>query len=476
MSRPGARLEGITNSPLMLTAIGRTDRHGGWNHLYLISMHAGVRLNAVMISTIHADLRNVKQIAEQWPTGITRPGDRVTALFRIIHTMVTIGPMSFGLGPVAINLALEQGRLNCDSEIWCLGSSEERRWASETYGIPEEKIRLFPRSWPNMLGYSLAMEKAARGHSGEEVHIVHQHGIWTGLSRSSNIMRDRFGAPTVVSPHGSLQSWAARKSLWKKKLALALYEGTNLHNASCFHAVGEPEVADIRNFGLMNPVAVIPNGISRQWLESAGDAGNFRDRFEISHDRRILLFLSRITPKKGLPMLLQSIYSLKKDFSDWVLVIAGADEFGHKAELLSIIQNLGLQDKVIFTGPLFDHTKRDAFTAADLFVLPSYSEGAPIVILESLAAGIPVVATKASPWRDLVMFQCGWLTEIDQNALTEALEDALGKGSEELQRMGSRGRELVSVNYTWKKSAQMTIDLYEWLLGRRERPEFVIMD
>jgi glycosyltransferase involved in cell wall biosynthesis len=384
--------------------------------------------------------------------------------------------MSFGLGPVALNLALEQGRLSCDSRIWCLDSSEDRRWASQTYGFPEEKIQLFQRSWPNMLGYSLAMEKAARGRAEEKVHIVHQHGVWAGLSRSSNIMRDRCGAPIVVTPHGSLQSWAVRKSLWKKKLALALYEGINLHNASCFHAVGESEVADIRNFGLMNPVAVIPNGISQQWLDSDGNAESFRERFEISHDRRILLFLSRITPKKGLPMLLQSIHSLKKDFADWVLVIAGADEFGHKAKLLSIIKNLGLQDRVIFTGPLFDDTKRDAFTAADLFVLPSYSEGAPIVILESLAAGIPVVATKASPWKDLVMFQCGWLTEINQNALTEALEDALGKDSKELHEMGKRGRELVSVNYTWKKSAQMTIDLYEWLLARQERPEFVFME
>jgi len=128
----------------------------------------------------------------------------------------------------------------------------------------------------------------------------------------------------------------------------------------------------------------------------------------------------------------------------------------------------------VFTGPLLDHTKRDAFAAADLFILPSYSEGVPIVILESLAAGIPVIATNASPWKDLETFQCGWLTEIEPNAIAEALEEAQGKESEDLHRMGKRGKEFVAANYTWEQSAQMSIELYEWLLGHRERPTFVI--
>ena len=380
------------------------------------------------------------------------------------------------MGPVALNLVREQGLLGCDTKIWCLDNEEDRRWAVVSSGMPDCKIKSFPRSWPKMLCYSGEMEKTAKSNAVCKDYIVHQHGIWIGLSRTTNIMREKNGASTVLTPHGSLQGWALKKSPWKKKLAVALYEGSNFKNASCFHAVSEPEVSDIRNFGLINPVAVIPNGISQQWLDSAGNAESFRKSFEISSGRRILLFLSRITPKKGLPMLLQSIHALKKDFSDWVLVIAGADEFGHKAEVQSIIEKLGLQNKVIFTGLLLDHSKRDAFAAADLFVLPSYSEGAPIVILESLAAGIPVVATKASPWQDLETYRCGWLTEIDQNGLTEALEDALCKESTELQQMGKLGKKLVATNYTWAKSAQMTIELYEWLLGRKERPEFVVID
>ena len=67
------------------------------------------------------------------------------------------------------------------------------------------------------------------------------------------------------------------------------------------------EARELRRFGLKNPIAVVPNGISAEWLWSAGEAQRFRDTFEIAPGARILLFLSRITPKKGLPLLLESI-------------------------------------------------------------------------------------------------------------------------------------------------------------------------
>jgi glycosyltransferase involved in cell wall biosynthesis len=161
-------------------------------------------------------------------------------------------------------------------------------------------------------------------------------------------------------------------------------------------------------------------------------------------------------------------------FDDWILVIAGTDEFGHKAEVCALVERLGLQEKVRIVGPLFGQTKRDAFAAADLFILPSYSEGAPVVVLDSLAAGVPVVTTKGAPWEDLVTFQCGWWTDISAGGLLEALREAVVAPRETLALMGQRGRQLVASRYGWTSLAQKTIDLYAWLLGRRDRPDFVV--
>ena len=229
-----------------------------------------------------------------------------------------------------------------------------------------------------MLRYSPAMERAA-AREVNLISVVHQHALWTGISRVTNQLRHR-GIPTIIAPHSSLDKWAVKKSWWKKRIALQMFEWNNLRTAFCLHACSAKEIAGFRDFGLKNPIAVIPNGISDSWLKCEGIAANFRKQFNVSADRRVLLFLSRVTPKKGLPMLLEAFSENREKFSDWILVIAGADEFGHLIAVKDIIEKKGLQQSVIVVGPLHGQIKRDAFSAAELFVLPSYSEGAPIVI------------------------------------------------------------------------------------------------
>jgi glycosyltransferase involved in cell wall biosynthesis len=319
------------------------------------------------------------------------------------------------------------------------------------------------------------MERAA-GQEAKDISVVHLHALWTGLSRIPNQLRGKFAIPTVITPHGALQESALRRSRWKKKIALALYEARDLKNAACVHAVGENEIPGIRDFGLRNPVAVIPNGISTGWLESQGDGAAFKSQFGIPAHRRVLLFLSRITPIKGLPMFLDALHDDQKLFADWHFVIAGSDEFNHQEDVRDCIARKGMENGVSFVGPVHGQIKRDAYAAADLFVLPSYSEGAPIVVLEALGASVPVLATKASPWQELEEERCGWLTDISVGGLSEALRDALARSPEDLKLMGQRGKELVAARYTWAKSAEMTLELYEWLLNRRERPDFVVLD
>ncbi|ABQ25883.1 glycosyltransferase [Geotalea uraniireducens] len=396
----------------------------------------------------------------------------------ILHILPSFGPKSFGIGPVALNLLREQRELGFDARIWCLDLDNEAdlRWDVFSRELPDTSIQIFPRSWPTLFRYSLAMERAVSSDTGRNISIVHQHGIWSGISRTTNIMRQRYGTPTIVAPHGSIEGWALNKSWWKKRLALAFYERKNLQSASCLHACSHQEVAGFREFGLSNPVAVIPNGISMSWLKSEGNGIAFRRQFGIPESKRILLYLSRITPVKGLPMLIQAIGSMKQQMTDWVLVLAGADEFGHLKEIQQAVLNADLQHSVMFTGMLMGQIKRDAFSAADLLVLPTFRENFGIVVAEALGAGVPVITTNGAPWEDLVTHGCGWWTEISADALAVALKAAFSKTSKELKTMGERGRELVSTRYTWTISAQMTIELYEWLLGHKEKPMFLVTD
>jgi glycosyltransferase involved in cell wall biosynthesis len=394
---------------------------------------------------------------------------------KVLHIVPSIGKESFGLGHVPINLAKFSNDLNTDARIWCLDSAEQIDWAIALPGLARDKVTRFHRFPPARLGLSHAMVSAARVDGGD-FDIVHQHGIWTACSYVSNTIRRFYRTPTVLAPHGMLHEWALKHSQWKKRLALFAYEHQNLRKAACLHATSETEVSDFRDFGLSNPIAVIPNGASATWLDSHGDGQRFRQKFSIRSDHRILLFLSRITPKKGLPILLHALDRIRNDFSDWQLVIAGSDEFCHLQEVASLVAKLKLENLILFTGPLYDQAKRDAFAASDAFVLPSHSEGAPMVVLDSLATGVPVITTKVTPWKDLETLKCGWWVEATVDGLIKALQGMLASDPEKLKVMGQRGRELVKSQYLWSVQAVKTIGLYEWLLRLKPKPDFVITD
>jgi glycosyltransferase involved in cell wall biosynthesis len=342
--------------------------------------------------------------------------------------------------------------------------------------MAENKIIRFSTTGPKKLGCSLEMERTAAGIEGQRINIVHQHGIWMGVSRVTNIFRQKKRVPSVIAPHGSLERWALNRSRWKKKAALAYYERSNLFEASCLHATAPQEVEGFREFGLRNPVAIIRNGVAGSWLSSDGCAETFHTKFNVRPDKRIAFFMSRITPVKGLPLLLEAIHVTRRYFRDWVLVVAGPDEFNHLAQVRTIIHDLKLDDVVQYIGPLSNQDKRDAFAAADLFILPTRREAAPVVVLEALGAGVPVLTTIGAPWQDLVTHNCGWWVDVDSNAIAAAIRDAVNRSPEELRQMGRRGRDLVASMYTWNLLAQKTIRLYAWLLGREDKPEFVVLD
>ena len=394
---------------------------------------------------------------------------------QILHVTRLVGRGSTGTGSVALELASEQQNLEQYVELWCQDSSEEIANVERLYNLVPGTVRTFPPIGPKRFGYSPAMEKELAKYM-DRYDLIHQHGIWIAISKATAQWHLRSRKPTVIAPHGSLEPWALKRSIWKKRLALFLYERRNLREAACLHALSFNEAKDFRAFKLRNPIAVIPNGISDSWLRSKGDAYLFRRKLGLPEDIRTLFFIGRITPIKGLPMLIRAMHELRTKLEQWKLVIAGVDEFNHQRELQSLIDRLSMRDYILFAGPLFEQDKRDAFAAADLFVLPSHSEGAPMVILEALGAGVPVLTTKASPWEDLVTYRCGWWTDISVNAIADALEDALKRSSAELREMGQRGKKLVRERYTWTQIAEQALVLYEWLIHGGHMPDFVIRD
>lgn len=393
-----------------------------------------------------------------------------------IHLTKTIGPDSYGVGQVALNLPKAQCDLGMSAELWSVDSRAVAEKAADSVGLVKTCLRPYPQSWPGFLHYSREMEMDAvemKTPPGTDI-VLHQHMIWLLYSRTALILHER-GAKVVLAPHGALDDWALAKSTWKKKLAYRVWEGGNLHGAHCLQATSEREVQNFRDYGLRNPIARINNGVTEEQLRTRGEGSRFRTRHGIGEDRRLMLFIARIGRQKGLPMLLAGMAALRAKLDGWVLVVGGSDQDGHEAEVKELVERLGQGEHVVFAGPLFGEAKLDAFAASEVFVLPSHCEGSPMIVLEAMAAELPVLCTQAASWQELETHGCGWWPEIDEDAVRDALEDVLSKTTAELKTMGERAHALVARDYTWKAAAQRTANLYAWLTGQGERPDFVIL-
>ncbi|MEO5714665.1 MAG: glycosyltransferase [Luteolibacter sp.] len=322
-------------------------------------------------------------------------------------------------------------------------------------------LKTHPRLGPARFAYAPSL---LQGLKAESPHVLHVHGLWQypgyaalKLSRSSKI-------PYMVSAHGMLEPWSLKQSVIKKELVSLLFHRAFLNEACCIRATSPMEVDSIRLAGFKNPIVLIANGVEIP-PELPRRAGPNR--------KRRALFLSRIHPKKGLVNLIKAWEILQP--KDWELVIIGPDEGGHLATLQSLVAAAGLEESIRFPGEAWGEERAREYLAADLFVLPTYSENFGLVVAEALCHGIPVITTKGAPWQDLVDYECGWWIEIGIDPLVSALREALAAPPEELQAMGLRGREMVKSKYAWAPIGEQMADAYEWMIGMRDQPDFVII-
>jgi poly(glycerol-phosphate) alpha-glucosyltransferase len=332
---------------------------------------------------------------------------------------------------------------------------------------------------PAAFGYSpeLRSELSARMARNSLLHV---HGLWMYPGMVARKLSETTSAVRVVSPHGMLEPWALQNSRWKKRLAGWAFENRNLRTANCLHALCAAEGQSFRRYGLRNPIAVIPNGVDPAAFERLPGRAVLEARFPALRNRRWVLFLSRIHPKKGLPHLLRawkSVVGVSVDrWSEWTLVIAGPDEVGHEAEMKRLAVELGLEQAVCFTGPLQGQEKLAALGHSELFVLPSFSEGFSMAILEAAAAGLPVLLSPPCNFPELAKAGAAIEVSPDAAGCEAGLREVLGLQDAERRAMGERGRSLVMSAYTWPRIASQMLEVYRWLLQGGSPPACVRLD
>lgn len=300
--------------------------------------------------------------------------------------------------------------------------------------------------------------------------IYHAHGVWLLCNHWHALYARKNGKAYVVNPRGDLQVKSLTYNKWKllkKKLAWFLYSKKDLESASCIITTSNQEAAAIRKLNIRTPIAIIPNGI---------DLHAFPECIIHKHnEKKIALFLGRINPIKGLDYLIDAWVKLPKDIlNTWELHIAGnSDPADYEDKLKEQVKRLRLDSNVFFVGQITGAEKLKKYSRSDLFILPSHNENFSNVVVEALMCECPVITTQGTPWKSLSDNKIGWWVELSRDNLQNAIVEAANLTDEQRWEKGKRGRQLVIENYSLDSVSANTVQLYEWVLGRREKPFFV---
>lgn len=358
-------------------------------------------------------------------------------------------------------LAEAQVRLGCKASVFCVEKGHEPPVLPDSSLVGSQ---CFKQTLPlNNPGVSAAFAREV-GRRLREFDIVHVHAIWNFPSWWAMRSAYRAGVPYVVAPQGSLDPWALGQNAWGKKLYGALTEMPLLQHAACLQALTEKEARQIRTFGIAARCEIIPNGIDEGLMErgASSDPG----QFGLLSDCKTLLFLSRIHSKKGVDLLVNAAEVVRKEIASLRVVVAGGDAgSGYLDEVKSECERRGIAGMFVFLGEVQGARKLEVLSAADAFVLPSYSEGLPVAALEALGTGLPVLLTDECNLPEVTESGAGYVVAPDTNQLADAVRRLFALPDAARRQMGDKGRELAASKFTWRRIASRTLNCYREILN-----------
>ncbi|MCA1452086.1 glycosyltransferase [Bradyrhizobium sp. BRP22] len=284
--------------------------------------------------------------------------------------------------------------------------------------------------------------------------LVHIHGLWTPFEWFAHRQAQKHRARLVVSPHGALAPWALAQKRIKKCVAWHVYQRRMIECADLLIASSEQEHLQLRGLGLLSPIAIIPNGVEE-------DSTRLAESGRVEREK-IVLFLARLSPAKGVADLLQA-WSGLEDRRGYELHIHGFGDPRYREFLKTQIQTLGLLRDVKLLGPLYGDQKWQKLRSCSVYVLPSYGENFGISVAEALRAGLPVITSRATPWGHLVERRLGWVVDNDVGQLRQALREAISLTLTQAQSIGERAREYALQNFSWPGIAEQYAKTYAWV-------------
>jgi len=297
----------------------------------------------------------------------------------------------------------------------------------------------------------------------EKIKFDVLHGT-AGTYHYSNL-RDR--KPVIVQPFG-LESFKI-KGIRGLLLEILSYRMSkrNMENADVIASLGEANTKDIINLFKVPKEKIfrLPNGIDLNDIEkSLEDTKLTREEFNLQDADIVLINVNRLSPNKGVPYLIKALELLNKELNTKLILVGSGPE---ESRIKKLIRKYRLQGKVLHLKNISDEFMFQLYTLADISVTPTLYEGGcpPLVVLEAMACGKPVVTTNILNMREAIKDEVsGFLVPPkDPKAIADAVLKIYDKNL--FMKMGKASKEIVK-KYDWSKIAKMAIKKYEELIGK----------
>jgi len=377
---------------------------------------------------------------------------------KVLHTIASMG-VNAG-GPTTCTLNLVEGLIKNEVEVDVLTHDvvdECDKLVSSASFMKIVKPSKYPR-----YGYSKELKNWLVTNNNYDLY--HSNALWQYSTHATSKYVIQLNKPHIISPHGMLFPEALKKSKWIKKVSLLLYQYYDLKNATAFHATSIQEMDHIRAFGLNQPIAVIPNGIDFSSIK--------KPSFKMKRGEKKIGFMGRLVPIKNLENLIRAWSQVNEVTNNAELVIIGDGEEEYKSQLLALTQKLKINN-IHYTGFITGEKQDAILNELSYLILPSKSENFGMVVAEALIRGIPVIASKGTPWEELNTKKCGWWVDNDITTLSKTIKKALLVDETDRVEMGKRGYQLIKKEYSIERVATQMLDFYNWILTNDKKPNFI---
>jgi glycosyltransferase involved in cell wall biosynthesis len=327
-------------------------------------------------------------------------------------------------------------------------------------------IHAFSRTWSEQWKLSTGLRQWLDDRA-KEYGLVHIHGLWSYSTWIAARAARRAGVPYLVRPAGMLSPYTWSRGRLKKRVYWALVERRTVRHASGFHVTSEEEAEEVRRVRPNARIFVIPNGVEAVAFSAPSDNSKLKARFgPLANGAPILLFLSRLHPKKGIvDRLLPAVAAMR---SRALLAIVGSEDAGargYEQAITSAIRQLSLEDRVSLLGPVVGDERWSLYDGAAALVLPSHAENFGIVVAEAMARACPVVVTKEVQSASLVrQAAAGAVVDGGPAEIATAL-DAFVSDEQKRVSAGDHGREFARRHLQWLSVAERLTSMYHEILA-----------